>query len=65
MKFPDSAAVSRFFFYPLWDVYDRSVKLQELKKLRASQWETPDKLKVRQWNRLKEILSYARRHCPF
>jgi phenylacetate-CoA ligase len=54
---------SRWLFYPLWDVYDGSVKLPELRRLEGSQWRSDADHLV--WQRLKGIVEYAGRNCEF
>jgi len=58
-------ALSRYLFYPLWDIKDRSNRLQELAHLEEQQWWPISKLKELQRERLHRILCYAAKHSPF
>src|SRR4051794_20135558 len=63
--FPLPDAVSKYVFYPLWDVYDRSHKLAELKRLEQLQWERGETKRARRWERVKETVAYAQARSPF
>ena len=58
-----SRFLSKLFFYPLWDLKDRSIKLKTLRKLNKTQWSDEEELKKRQWIKLKHILDYAYANC--
>ena len=62
---PISDTISKYLFYPLWDVWDRSVRLRHLRELERSQWLSREELQQRQWTRLKHIIEYAYRNCPW
>jgi len=63
--FPVPDIVSKYFFYPLWDVYDRSRKLSEMRRLERLQWEPWQTKRARQWERVKETAAYAQARSPF
>lgn len=63
MRLPD-ALVSRVF-EPAWDVYDRSCRLRELRRLRRSQWDAPEVVRARQEAALRDIVGHAGATCPF
>ena len=48
--------LSKNIFYPLWDVKDRSILLNDLKELEKTQWESEEELRIRQWGKFKNIL---------
>lgn len=56
--------LSKHLFYPLWDLKDRSRRLQEWKALESQQWWPEEKLKSLQWERLQHTLKYAATHSP-
>lgn len=57
--------LSKHLFYPLWDLKDRSERLQEWKALEGLQWWPEEKLKGMQWERLQDTLRYAATHSPY
>lgn len=57
--------LSKNIFYPLWDVKDRSILLNNLKELEKTQWESEEELKIRQWGKFKSILQYAYENCKY
>ena len=57
--------LSRKVFHPLWDIKDKSNKLNHVKTLEKSQWLPADELKVIQWQKLKETIDYAYQHSPY
>jgi phenylacetate-coenzyme A ligase PaaK-like adenylate-forming protein len=57
--------LSRYVFYPLWELKDRSSRLRELSALDQQQWWSLEKLQDLQWKRLERLLKYAAKHSPF
>ena len=57
--------LSKNVFFPLWEIKDGSQRLRYLRELSASQWYDPETLRRRQWERAREIIEYAYRHCPY
>ena len=57
--------LSKNIFYPLWDVKDRSILLNDLKELEKTQWESEEELRIRQWGKFKNILQYAYENCKY
>ena len=57
--------LSRHVFYPLWDLKDKSHKLEELARLQKSQWLSLEELQHRQWKKLLSILRYASDNSPY
>ncbi|WP_250658254.1 phenylacetate--CoA ligase family protein [Alkalimarinus coralli] len=57
--------LSRYIFYPIWDVWDNSIKLKHVQQLEKSQWFGADSLKQKQWKSLKETVKYAYDYSPY
>jgi len=57
--------LSRYVFYPLWELKDRSSRLKELSALEQQQWWSLEKLHELQLNRLEQLLKNAAKHSPF
>jgi len=57
--------LSRHLFYPLWDLRDGSTRLQECRRLMASQWWTKAEIRELQLRRLRETVKYAFTHCEY
>ena len=57
--------LSKHVFFPLWELKDGAHRLHYLAELSASQWQSTEALRERQWERLREIVRYAGRNCPF
>lgn len=57
--------LSKHVFYPIWDLKDRSHRLQEWKRLEEQQWWPQRQLKAYQWERLQTLLGYAGSHSPY
>ncbi|MBT8139543.1 MAG: phenylacetate--CoA ligase family protein, partial [Gammaproteobacteria bacterium] len=57
--------ISKNIFYPVWDIWDKSKKLQVLKSLEKSQWKESVELELYQWQRFKDILNYAYLNSPY
>ncbi|WP_372985201.1 phenylacetate--CoA ligase family protein [Marinobacter sp.] len=58
-------SLSRYVFYPLWDLKDRSQRLREWRALEEQQWWPVDRLRMMQWERLQKLLTHAAEHSPF
>lgn len=58
-------ALSRNVFYPLWDLKDRSGRLDEHRRLAASQWWSADRLTALQLDRLRQAVAYAFTNCAY
>lgn len=56
---------SKNIAYPLWDIKDKSIRLKTLRELEQTQWLPEEDLKIRQWNKLKNILQYANDNCEY
>jgi len=63
MRLPD-AVVGRIF-EPAWDVYERSTRLRELRRLRRTQWEKPEAVRARQEAALRAMVTHAASTCAF
>lgn len=57
--------LSRHVFYPLWDLKDRSRRLEEWKNLERQQWWPRQELEALQWQRVQSMVRYAARHSPY
>ena len=57
--------LSKHVFFPLWQIKDGAHRHRYLRELEASQWLDADTLRARQWERLREIVAYAFRNCPY
>ncbi|QCF26297.1 glycosyltransferase [Hydrocarboniclastica marina] len=57
--------LSKHFFYPAWDMKDRSSRLQEWRELEKQQWLPRKELEQLQWSRLRKMVAYAARNSPF
>lgn len=62
VRIPD--VMVRLVFEPLWDLYDRSPRLRELRELRQSQYMTSDELWARANSRLQRLVIHAATTCP-
>ena len=51
--------------FPLFDLYDQSDRLQELKRLLRTQYLSSDELEFMQLTSLKQILAYATKYVPY
>ncbi len=58
-------AVCTYVTYPVWDLWDGTGRLRELRFLRRSQYLGVEELLQLQLQRLRSITSYAHRHCRF
>ncbi|MFD2228575.1 phenylacetate--CoA ligase family protein [Alkalimarinus sediminis] len=57
--------LSRTVFHPLWDIKDKSNKLNHVKALEKSQWLSTEALKAAQWKKLQNTLHYAAQYSPY
>ncbi len=57
--------LSKHLFFPLWEIKTGDHHAHYLRELSASQWLDPSTLRARQWDRLREIVEYAFRQCPY
>jgi phenylacetate-CoA ligase len=57
--------LSKHVFFPLWELKDGAHRARYLRELSASQWLDAGTLRQRQWERVRETVSYAFRHCPY
>lgn len=56
--------LSKHVFFPLWEIKDGARRRQYLSELSASQWWNLEKIRTRQWEQLREMVSYAFAHVP-
>lgn len=59
------AWLSKYVFFPLWEIKDGAHRRRYLRELSASQWCDPEQLQRRQWERVRETVEYAYRHCAY
>jgi phenylacetate-CoA ligase len=59
------SSLSRHVFHPLWDLKDRSSRLQRLRQLQRSQWQSRGVLEAQQRERLRRIVRYAAGNCAY
>jgi len=59
------SALSKYVFYPAWDMKDGSQRLIEWRQLERQQWWPQSDLHHLQLNRLKALLGYAEKHSPY
>jgi phenylacetate-CoA ligase len=57
--------LSKHVFFPLWEVKDGAHRRQYLRELSASQWLDTEQLRERQWDKVREVVGYAFRHCSY
>lgn len=55
--------MSKHVFFPLWEIKDRTHRLEYLRELNASQWWDSTTLRDRQWRRTRNMVRYAFDHC--
>ena len=58
------AWLSKKIIYPIWDLWDDSLKLKELSRLESSQWLKEKELLDIQEKRFGRLLNYALEHSP-
>lgn len=59
------STLSRRLFYPLWDLWDESIRMKELRRLEKTQWLTESQLRDAQWEKLIKIVRYAHAYSPY
>jgi phenylacetate-CoA ligase len=57
--------LSKYVFFPMWELKEGSHRRQYLRELIASQWLDREILVKRQWVRAREAVAYASRNCPY
>lgn len=57
--------LSKYVFFPLWEIKDGAHRRQYLRELSASQWLDASTLRQRQWERARETVEYAFKHCRY
>lgn len=57
--------LSKYLFYPLWDIKDRSYRLREWRTLESQQWYSQEELERMQWTRLKALVAHAAHKSPW
>jgi phenylacetate-CoA ligase len=57
--------LSKHVFFPLWELKDGAHRARYLRELSASQWLDAGTLRTRQWERVREMVAYAFKHCPY
>lgn len=57
--------LSKQVFFPLWEIKDGANRQQYLQELSATQWQDPETLRQRQWQRVCETVEYAFKHCSY
>ena len=63
MRLPD--VLVRHLFEPLWDRYEHSSRLTELRALRRSQWNSVAEIRALQDRRLSALVRHAAATSPF
>lgn len=58
-------SLSKYVFFPLWELKDRSIRLKELQNLEEQQWLAEDIVTAGQWSRLNALLNHAAKHSPW
>ncbi|MBJ6137688.1 phenylacetate--CoA ligase family protein [Marinobacter litoralis] len=58
-------ALSKYIFYPAWDLKDGSHRLLEWRQLEKQQWWAQKDLEDLQLSRLNSLLIYAETHSPY
>ncbi len=58
-------AISKYIFYPLWELKDRATRLRTLRELERSQWLAAEKIRKLQWEKLKAMVAYSYASCPY
>lgn len=57
--------LSKHVAFPLWELKDGSHRAKYLRELSLSQWFDPVTLRQRQWERVREMVAYAFKQCPY
>ena len=58
-------ALSKYVFYPLWEIKDGAQRLKEWKALERQQWWSRAELEQLQHERLAKLLNHAAKHSPY
>jgi phenylacetate-CoA ligase len=56
---------SKHVFFPLWEIKDSAHRAKYLHELSMSQWLDQEILRQRQWQRVREMVGYAFKHCSY
>lgn len=59
------APVIRYAVAPAWAVWERSPYLRHYRRLRRTQYDGPETIRQRQWERIEELVAHAWRTAPF
>jgi phenylacetate-CoA ligase len=57
--------MSKYIFFPLWEIKDGASRGRYLCELSKSQWNRGSDYRREQWTRLQAIVEYARTHCSY
>lgn len=57
--------LSKHVFFPLREIKDGAHRAKYLRELSSSQWLDAETLRQRQWERVREMVGYAFKHCPY
>ena len=57
--------LSKHVVFPLWELKDGAHRAKHLRELSTSQWLDRETLRRRQWDRVREMVGYAVKHCPY
>lgn len=57
--------LSKYVFFPLWEIKDGAHRARYLRELSASQWANENTLRKRQFEQLRDIVAYAYRQVPY
>jgi len=55
----------RYVTVPIWAKWERSHYLSHIEYLKTSQYDTPEIIKITQWEKVKKILDHAYVNCPY
>ena len=57
--------MSKYIFFPLWEIKDGASRRRYLYELSKSQWNQGSDYRREQWTQLQAIVEYARKHCSY
>lgn len=57
--------LSKHVFFPLWEIKQGSHRAKYLRELLVSQWLNSETHRERQWQRVRELVGYAFKNCPY
>lgn len=60
-----SELLNRRVIYPLYFRYKKDPRLAFLRHFEAAQWQSPDEIRQRQFERFRALVDYAMQTCPF